>query len=54
MTNLSQLFPNQIQNLGISQSCETLVDDFEGLSFLISSSLPHLPIDQLHTLCRRQ
>ena len=46
---LKQHFPSQIENINSNQ-----VDVSQFLNFAISANLPHLPLEQLHSMCRKQ
>lgn len=53
-TKLRTIFPKELENVNLLEIGSDFVDQSQALSFLISSTLPHLSIDQIHTLCKRQ
>lgn len=53
-SKLRSIFPKELDNVNLSDIGSDFVDQSHALSFLISSTMPHLSIDQIHTLCKRQ
>lgn len=53
-SKLKQIFPKELENISLSELGSNMIDESYSLSFLISSTLPHLSIEQMHSLCRRQ
>lgn len=53
-SKIRSIFPKELENVNLAEIGSDFVDQSQALSFLISSTLPHLSIDQIHTLCRRQ
>lgn len=53
-SKLRSIFPKELENVNLSDIGSDFVDQSHALSFLISSTMPHLSIDQIHTLCKRQ
>lgn len=53
-SKLKNIFPKELENVNISDIGSDFLDQSQALSFLITTTLPHLPIDQIHTLCKKQ
>jgi hypothetical protein len=51
---LKQCFPNDIENINVAQLSANTFNEPQSLSFLISQNLPHLSLEQIHGLCRKQ
>jgi hypothetical protein len=53
-TKLKHIFPKELENVNLAEIGSDFFDQSQALSFLISSTLPHLSIEQIHNLCKRQ
>lgn len=53
-SKLRSIFPKELENVNLSDIGSDFIDQSHALSFLISSTMPHLSIDQIHNLCKRQ
>jgi len=51
---LKQCFPNDIENINISQMSMSSLTEPQSLGFLISQNMPHLSLEQIHSLGRKQ
>lgn len=53
-SKIKQIFPRELENVNLLEISSDFFDQSHALSFLISSTLPHLSIEQIHNLCRKQ